>query len=104
MITMELKLSEYEKGIMALAKSGLGITSTVRDGRIGMLVRGVIDELETVHNITPDPDSTYQSVFIADWVEWRYSNRDSAEGMPRHLDYRLKNMIVKNVVSRHGKA
>lgn len=99
---MELKLSEYESTIMTLAKSSLGITSTVRDNRIGMLVKGVIDELETVHNITPDPDSSYQSVFIADWVEWRYLNRDNPEGMPRHLDYRLKNMIVKNVVSRHG--
>lgn len=95
-----IKLNSHEKEIMAIAKSSLGITSSVMDERLGLLTRAAIEELASNYKVVLNPASVAHSVFVADWVEWRYLNRDNNVGMPRHLDYRLKTLFLKGLVKR----
>ena len=96
-----IKLNGHENQIVAIAKSSLGIRSSVMDERLGVLTRAVLEELESDYNVVLNPSSVAHLVFVADWVEWRYLNRDNNIGMPQHLRYRLHTLVLKGVVKRH---
>lgn len=76
--------------ILTLVKSRIGISSTVRDTYLMAIIESVISEFEYFY------DSTNQShiMFIVDFATWRYQNRDESGGVPRHLQFRLHNLIV----------
>ncbi len=78
----------------ALVKARLGITTAVRDEYLAAIISGVIDELTKEKGIVLNADDAHHLMFVVDYATWRYQNRDSPEGMPRHLQYRLHNMII----------
>lgn len=80
--------------ILSLVKAKLGITSTVRDTYLTAIVNGVITELEDEKGLVLDGANPYHIIFVVDYVTWRYQNRDSEKGMPRHLQYRLHNLMI----------
>ena len=79
--------------ILAIVKARLGITSTVRDLYITAIINGIIDELQTVQGIVINETSQAHLMFVADYVEYRYSNKDNPI-FPRHLQFRLHNLIM----------
>ena len=80
--------------MVALVKERLGIKTDVRDIYLTAIVDGVIKELEEEKGLVLDGANPYHLMFVVDYATWRYQNRDSPEGMPRHLQYRLHNMII----------
>jgi hypothetical protein len=80
--------------VVALVKERLGIKTAVRDTYLTAIVDGVIKELEDEKGLALDGANPYHLMFVVDYATWRYQNRDSPEGMPRHLQYRLHNMII----------
>lgn len=78
----------------ALVKARLGITTAVRDEYLAAIICGVIDELTKEKGITLDPNNACHLMFVVDYATWRYQNRDSPEGMPRHLQFRLHNLVI----------
>lgn len=82
--------------IVELVKARIGIRSIVRDTYITAIAEGVVDELQDVQGIALDKDSSHQLMFIVDLATWRYQNRDSSGAMPRHLQFRLYNLIIAN--------
>lgn len=81
---------------LELTKARLGITSTVRDFYLEKIIEGVIEELQDVNGLSLDEDNPYHLMFVVDYADWRYSNRDAEGGMPRHLQFRLHNLIIQN--------
>lgn len=80
--------------ILALSKARLGISTEVRDTYLTAIANGVVKELEDEKGLSLDGDNPYHIMFVVDLATWRYQNRDSPGAMPRHLRYRLHNLII----------
>ena len=81
--------------ILQLVKERLGIRTNVRDAYLAAIVEGVVKELEDEKGLVLDDTNPYHLMFVVDYSTWRYQNRDSEGAMPRHLQYRLHNLIVQ---------
>lgn len=80
--------------ILALVKARLGLTSGVRDTYLEAIIRGIVSELETEKGLELDVSSPHHLMFIVDLATWRYQSRDEPGAMPRHLQYRLHNLLI----------
>lgn len=80
--------------VLDLVKARLGISSNVRDIYISAIIDGVIKELEDEKGLALDGANPYHLMFVVDYATWRYQNRDTMEAMPRHLQFRLHNLII----------
>ncbi|EAC8096514.1 hypothetical protein LSA93_002619 [Listeria innocua] len=80
--------------ILELVKAREGISSNVRDTYLLAIIDGVIQELENEKSIALDEKDANHLMFVVDYTSWRYNNRDS-DDMPRHLQYRLHNLIIQ---------
>jgi hypothetical protein len=80
--------------VVALVKERLGIKTDVRDIYLTAIVDGVVKELEEEKGLVLDGANPYHLMFMVDYATWRYQSRDSETGMPRHLQYRLHNLII----------
>lgn len=80
--------------ILELVKDRLGIKTAVRDTYIIAIVDGVVKELEDEKGLVLDGANPYHLIFVVDYVTWRYQSRDSDGAMPRHLQYRLHNLVI----------
>lgn len=81
--------------ILTLVKARLGISSTVRDTYITAIINGVIKELEDEKGLVLVGTNPNHIIFIVDYVSWRYQSRDSDGSVPRHIQFRLHNLIIK---------
>lgn len=79
---------------LALVKARLGITSNVRDTYLQEIVKSIIAELTEEKGLSLKSDSSYHLMFVVDYATWRYQNRDNSGAMPRHLQFRLHNLMV----------
>lgn len=79
---------------LSLVKARIGISSTVRDTYLDAIIKGVITELEQEKGLVLNSANSYHLMFVVDLATWRYQNKDSANGMPRHLQFRLHNLII----------
>ena len=79
---------------LPIFKSKLGITSTVRDDYLSAILDGIVEELTSIQGITLDETNTAHLMFIVDYAEYRYNNRDNPT-LPRHLQWRLHNLMLK---------
>lgn len=80
-----------------LVKQREGILNSIQDKYITAIVNGVIEELERVHHIKADMNRMDIFMFVVDLSAYRYSNRDSLEGLPKNLEFRLKNLYLQKV-------
>lgn len=80
--------------VLQLVKARLGITTNVRDSYIEAIVQGVITELEDEKGLVLDGANPYHLMFVVDYSTWRYQNRDSEGAMPRHLQFRMHNLVI----------
>lgn len=83
-----------EDNILNLVKSVLGYKSTVRDELLEVIIKGVISELENTIGIKLDGSNDEHFMFVVDLVAFRYKYQ-GGETMPRNLEYRLRNLIIK---------
>ena len=80
--------------VVALVKERLGIKTDVRDIYLTTIVDGIIKELEDEKGLVLDGANPYHLMFVVDFATWRYQNRGESGAMPRHLQFRLHNMII----------
>lgn len=91
---------------LELLKIKLGISTTVRDKYLKAILDGVKQELKEVQGLNLDVENDNSHLmFIVDYAEFRYSsvgantNQSVAAtqpGLPRHLQWRLHNLIISN--------
>ena len=79
--------------VLQLVKEVLGIKSDTRDKYFTAIIKGVTKELEDEKGLILDGINDYHLLFVVDYVAWSYKNKDSS-GMPRHLQFRLHNLII----------
>jgi len=80
--------------VLGLVKARIGLTTEVRDTYLVAIIEGVTSELGDEKGLVLDGTNPYHLMFVVDFATWRYQNRDTMEAMPRHLQYRLHNMII----------
>jgi hypothetical protein len=80
--------------VLSLVKARHGISTTVRDTYLTAIINGVIKELEDEKGLSLDGDNPYHLIFVVDYVSWRYENKGAEGNMPRHLQFRLHNLII----------
>lgn len=80
--------------VLNLVKAILGYRTNVRDTLIERIIDSVVDELEKVKGVPFDFANNEIVMYVADMVVFRYQNLGGGT-IPRNLDYRLKNLIVK---------
>ncbi|WP_245281121.1 hypothetical protein [Desulfitobacterium hafniense] len=73
----------------------------MRDTYLKAIVDGVLAELEDEKGLSLSGDSPYHVMFVVDYATWRYQNRDKDTGMPRHLQFRLHNLMF-HIKTREG--
>lgn len=89
-----MKNGEKIDSLVTLVKQREGILNSVQDDYMKAIVEGVIGELEKQHGIGVDLNDMDIFMLIVDMASFRYSNRDSIEGFPKHLEYRLRNFYI----------
>lgn len=80
--------------ILQIVKNRLGISTSIRDTYITAIIDGVVKELEDEKGLVLDETNPYHLIFVVDYVTWRYQSRDSDGAMPRHLQFRLHNLMI----------
>lgn len=80
--------------ILALVKDRIGIRTTVRDTYLTAIINAVINELTDEQGLALDGANPHHLLFAVDYTTWRYQSRDSEGAMPRHLQFRLHNLII----------
>ncbi len=80
--------------VLELVKESLGIRTTIRDGYLTQIIKGIINELEDEKGLLLDGNTPSHLIFVVDLATWRYKSRDEAKAMPRDLQFRLHNMII----------
>ena len=83
--------------VLELVKARIGISSSVRDEYLSKIIEGIKDELENQQGLSIDLDSPHILMFLVDFATWRYQNRDTHDSMPRHLQFRLHNLMISSV-------
>lgn len=85
---------QQRNDILNLVKAILGYRTIVRDELLLRIIDSVVDELEKVKGVPFDFGNNEIVMYVADMVVFRYQNIGGGT-IPRNLDYRLKNLIVK---------
>lgn len=96
--------NEFITTALELTKARLGISTTIRDTLLNNAIESVVEELEIEKGVSVNYDSPLHLDFVKDYATWRYQSANSTETiftnhtlpMPRHLQYRLHNLIVKS--------
>ena len=81
------------EGALDLVKARLGITSTARDVYLKAVISGVVSELSSIQGIALNENIPAHLMFVVDYAEFRYSNRESPV-MPRSLQFRMHNLML----------
>lgn len=89
---MDVKLVDEA---VTLVKQREGILNSIQDKYISAIVNGVISELERDYHIKADLSKMDIFMFVVDLSAYRYSNRDSLEGLPKNLEFRLRNLYIQ---------
>lgn len=79
---------------LQLVKARLGISSAVRDSYLTEIVKSVIIELTEMNGVFLKEDNSFHLMFVVDLATWRYQSRDSTGALPRHLQFRLHNLVI----------
>ena len=87
-------MTENIDKILELVKATLGYKSNVRDELLKVIIKSIVDELEIQKRITLKYDNAEHLMFIVDYAVFRYENKGGGV-IPRNLEYRLRNLIVK---------
>lgn len=85
---------QQRSDILNLVKAVLGYRTDVRDVLLFRIIDSVVDELEEVKGVPFDFGNNEIVMYVVDMAVFRYQNLGGGT-MPRNLDYRLKNLIVK---------
>lgn len=82
--------------VLELLKARIGILSTIRDTYLTMIIDAVLSELGDEKGIMLEHDNANHLMLVVDYCAHRYLNRDSEKGIPRHLQYRIHNLLIHN--------
>ncbi|TDL34574.1 hypothetical protein E2R51_02330 [Jeotgalibacillus sp. S-D1] len=80
---------------LPIVKQQLGLQTDLRDSYLSAIIKGVITEFEDTKGIILDEQNSQHLMLIVDFAAWRYKHPADADGMPRHLQYRLRELYLQ---------
>lgn len=80
--------------VLNLVKAILGYRTNVRDMLLEKIIDSVVDELEKIKGVPFDFGNNEIVMYVVDMTVFRYQNLGGGT-IPRNLEYRLRNLIVK---------
>lgn len=80
--------------LLAFVKANLNITQSVRDEYLTAIINGVVAELTDEQGLDLESSNPYHIQFVVDYAAWRYRSRGEEGAMPKHLRFRLNNMMI----------
>lgn len=91
--------------ILEIMKERIGIRTSVRDAYLSAIIDGIVQELKDDQGLVLKETNPHHLMFLVDYATWRYQSVNSTEttstsrpmSMPRHLQWRLHNLIVSGV-------
>ena len=86
-------MESFKEQALDILKANRGIKSSARDNVFKPVINSVIYELEHIQGVTIDVENQSLLLFIVDYADYRYDNRDSP-AMPRHLQWRMHNLVL----------
>ena len=85
---------QQRNDILNLVKAILGYRTNVRDELLLRIIDSVVDDLEKIKGVSFDFDNNEIVMYVVDMTVFRYQNLGGGS-IPRNLEYRLRNLIVK---------
>lgn len=82
--------------ILIILKERLIMKSAARDVYLEAIIKSVIAELQDEKGLVLENTNYNHLMFCVDYAAWRYESHGSKDGLPRHLQYRLHNLILSN--------
>lgn len=86
--------------VLPLLKANLGISSVKRDTYLIALLDSIVSELadKGIHWIIKEGSDDHDYIMLVlDYASFQYRKRGE-ESMPRNIQYRIRNRIIKGVV------
>lgn len=86
--------------VLPLLKANLGISSDKRDTYLIALLDSIVSELadKGIHRIIKEGSDDHDYIMLViDYASFQYRKRGE-ESMPRNIQYRIRNRIIKGVV------
>lgn len=80
--------------ILSLLKADLGITHDKRDAYFNALLQSAKIELEG-KGMNLNIEDTADMCLISDYAAWSYRKRGEDVGLPRNLQRRIRNKVIK---------
>lgn len=84
--------------IVTMVKARLGISTSGRDSIITLVVDATEKMLSDEKGILVDLANPLICEFMMDYSAWKYESKGETGGMPRHLDFALKNLMIHNQI------
>ncbi|MBR0576755.1 hypothetical protein KCG48_10465 [Proteiniclasticum sp. BAD-10] len=82
--------------ILSFLKARLGISSNGKDAYLNLIIDSTIKMLDDEKGINADLTNPVITEFIVDYATWKYEAKGETTGMPRYLDFALKNLMIHN--------
>lgn len=84
---------------LPLVKAQVGLSSGVRDAYLTEIIKSVETQFKNTNGLTLDPENSQHLMLVVDYAAWRYQHKDSADAMPQHLRYRLRELQFQSSIS-----
>lgn len=81
-----------DAAILEMLKVDLGISTTAYDSRLTQVIAAAEKAIE-IEGVTLDKTDIEDCGLLVMYANWIWSKRDSGEGMPRMLRYKLNNRL-----------
>lgn len=89
--------------VLPLLKARLGISTSIRDPLLNVLIDGIVSDCKNTHGITLDESQYDHILFVMDWAAWKYQHPEDGT-TPRSIQFRLKNLIIKKEAKVNGQS
>lgn len=93
------------ENVLELVKARIGIRTDARNEYLTAIIEGIKRELKDDQGLVLTETNPHHMMFLVDYSVWRYQSVASIEttstsiplSMPRHLQWRLHNLMISGV-------
>ena len=83
-----------ENQLLDALKVDLGITTEAYDERLIWTIRNAADEIRKEGGVIDPENNITDAQTVIMYAGWLWRKRDTGDGMPRMLRYRLNNLVM----------
>ena len=89
-------MERFKQSALELTKARIGLSTNVRNEYLEHIIESIITELSEENGLSLQSGNSYHLMFVVDYSSWRYESKDHDAGLPRHLQFRMHNLILND--------